>query len=540
MLNQVDRARLDISGGRTPMDRITEALLAEFSTEYGLTHLSEGKRFEHFICHLIVGDEQSETFDTADVVVGDGKDTKGGADTGIDGVAVIINGDLISEMEELEDQAERVGFLDVEFVFIQSDIGSSFDGAKIGTFGFGVLDFFRDEPQLKRNNKVAEIAEIRQAVYTKSSKFKRGNPVCKMFYVTTGKVLEDSTLDARAKTVKLDLENTGLFREVEFVRLGAEGVQRMYQRSKNSISTAFKFLSKVTIGGSISGVSQAYSGYLPWSEYKKIIISESGSLQRSLFFDNVRDWQDYNDVNSEIRATLRSGTKNRFVLMNNGITVIAKTMQLTGDNFVLEDYQIVNGCQTSHVLYDERESLDDSVLIPFRLISTKDEDVTNAIIRATNRQTAVKEDQFLALEQYGKTLELFFKSYPPAQRLYFERRSKQYDTLNIEKTRVITFANMIRAFASMFLNEPHRATRNYGALKNKVGKEIFAPDQRMEPYYIAALALYKLEFFFRNGHLGSQYKPARFHILLALRILAAGYDMPSLKPELCTEGEHHI
>ena len=79
---------------------------------------------------------------------------------------------------------------------------------------------------------------------------------------------------------------------------------------------------------------------------------------------------------------------------------------------------------------------------------------------------------------------------------------------------------MIRAFAAMFLGEPHRTTRNYGALKAKVGKEIFAKGHRMEPYYTSALTLYKLEYPFRNQRLGPKYKPARFHILLAARLLA--------------------
>jgi len=87
---------------------------------------------------------------------------------------------------------------------------------------------------------------------------------------------------------------------------------------------------------------------------------------------------------------------------------------------------------------------------------------------------------------------------------------------------------MIRAFASMFLNEPHRATKNYQALKNKVGKDIFSPEHRNEPYYVAAFTLYKTDFLFRNGHLEAKYKPAKFHVILAFRILIAGYEMPSL------------
>lgn len=523
----VDTLRLDMSGGRTVMDQITESLLNEFCSEYDLENLTEGKKFEHFSTHLIVGREQSDTFDTEDFVVGDG-DSKSGGDTGIDAIAVIVNGSLVSDLDELEEQAALAGFLDVQFIFIQSETSSNFDGAKILTFGSGVTDFFRPIPQLKRNERVQEAATIRQAIYAKTSKFKRGNPICKMFYVTTGKVVPDTTMDARISVVRDDLEATGLFRSIEFERLGKDDVQRLYQRARNSISATFDFTKRVTVLAGIDGVSQAYSGYLLWSQFKKLIVSESGNLQKSLFFDNVRDWQGNNDVNNEIRDTLRSPNKNRFVLMNNGITVIAKSMQLTGDEFTLEDYQIVNGCQTSHVLYEEREHIDDSVLIPFRLIGTKDEVVTNAIIRATNRQTQVTEEQFFALEEFGKTLELFFTSYPPAQRLYFERRSNQYGLLNLEKTRIVTFANMIRAFASMFLNEPHRATRNYQGLKNKVGKEIFASNQRMEPYYVAAFAIYKTDFLFRNGHLEPKYKPAKFHIILAFRILVGGYDMPAM------------
>jgi hypothetical protein len=52
-----------------------------------------------------------------------------------------------------------------------------------------------------------------------------------------------------------------------------------------------------------------------------------------------------------------------------------------------------------------------------------------------------------------------------------------------------------------------------------LGTAIFGPDHRLEPYYYAASALYRLEFLFRNGTLDPKYKPARFHILLAARLL---------------------
>jgi hypothetical protein len=81
----------------------------------------------------------------------------------------------------------------------------------------------------------------------------------------------------------------------------------------------------------------------------------------------------------------------------------------------------------------------------------------------------------------------------------------------------------------MYLNEPHRTTRNYSALKSKVGNEIFGKAHRMEPYYAAAFALYKLEYLFRSGKLEPKYKPARFHILLATRLLGnPGANLPRM------------
>ena len=88
--------------------------------------------------------------------------------------------------------------------------------------------------------------------------------------------------------------------------------------------------------------------------------------------------------------------------MNNGVTIIAKTLRATGNRFHIEDYQIVNGCQTSHVLYDQGTTLDDSVIIPLRLIATQDDEIIASIVKATNRQTQVKEEQLLALNDVSE------------------------------------------------------------------------------------------------------------------------------------------
>jgi hypothetical protein len=278
----------------------------------------------------------------------------------------------------------------------------------------------------------------------------------------------------------------------------------------------------------LPSVAEAYLGFVPATEFLKLVTDDSGMILKSIFYDNVRDWQDYNAVNSQIQDTLVSDRKPYFVLMNNGVTIIARTLRATGNKVYIEDYQVVNGCQTSHVISDQAKSLDASVLVPLRLIGTQDEDVINAIIQATNQQTEVKREQFLAMNPLAKKLENYFSTFANGKRLYFERRSHQYDAHNIEKVRVVTIGNLIRAFASMFLTEPHAVTRSYRSIADKVGKEIFVEADRMEPYYVSAYALHKLEYAFRNYRIDSKLKPARFHLLLAIRLLSNRQPLPRM------------
>jgi hypothetical protein len=80
----------------------------------------------------------------------------------------------------------------------------------------------------------------------------------------------------------------------------------------------------------------------------------------------------------------------------------------------------------------------------------------------------------------------------------------------------------------MFLGEPHRTTRSYASLQSRVGEDIFVDGHRLEPYYVAAFTLYKLEYLFRNRKLETKYKAARFHILLAARLLATSASPPPM------------
>lgn len=502
------------------MDKITKLLLAEFSKAHQVENLPEGKRFEHFAAFITLRRHHSRTFDTTDIVIGDG------GDTGIDSIAIIVNGVLVNDIDDITELAERNGYIEANFIFVQADRGPSFESAKIGNFGSGVEDFFNETPTLVRNQKVKDAAAIAKAIFDRGNLI-RNKPTCRLYYVTTGTWTDDQNLTARRDGSVAALEASNLFGSTEFLCYGANEVHKSYNQTKLAVIREFSFTDRTEIP-EIDGVVQAYLGHISVKEFIQIISDDSGDdILGSIFDENVRDWQDYNQVNKEIRATLQSGTHARFVLMNNGVTIITRKLTQLGSKFTIEDFQIVNGCQTSHVIFDQRASDLNSVSIPLRLISTQDEDLIESITRATNRQTELKPEQLYALTDFAKKLELYFRAIDEPYQLYYERRDCQYDRFpNIEKTRIVTPQSLVRAFGAMFLDEPTRVTRNYKSIRDMVGERIFKEGDRLEPYYTAAFAAYRLEFLFRNQRIESEYKAARYHILMTLRYLINPANLP--------------
>lgn len=98
-----------------------------------------------------------------------------------------------------------------------------------------------------------------------------------------------------------------------------------------------------------------------------------------------------NDVNKEIEESIRA-SPGIFHLLNNGVTAVCDGFRIDSGAGVLhvEDFQIVNGCQTTRTLWRvSKNSADalDSCFVNLRLI--EGQAIQSSISRATNRQTAL-------------------------------------------------------------------------------------------------------------------------------------------------------
>ena len=272
--------------------------------------------------------------------------------------------------------------------------------------------------------------------------------------------------------------------------------------------------------------------------------AEDGSLRRSVFEDNVRDFQGSNaPVNSRIRETLRGDERERFAVLNNGITVVVRDLQVTGNAFRLRDYQVVNGAQTSNVLFENKDVLseDASVFVPTRIIQTADEDLITSIVTATNSQTVVPPEQLNARAVAERNVERYFAAMEPPRNLLYERRSKQYEsTSDVIKSRVIDRLTIVRSVAAVVLDEPHLATGYPAQLMSRLADArhqpddgpgrlvFFGPEDEPVLYFAAAAAYYRLDVLFRTARLDPKYKPARWHILTVSRHLVLPGAAPAL------------
>ncbi len=505
------------------MDRITKSLIAEMLVNQELNSQGDSKDFEKLVNYCVISNEYSKTFELSAVTVGDG------GDTGIDGIAIIVNGQLIENKEEIDDLLDRNNSLEVTYTFIQAKTSSNFNSGDLNTFIFGVKDFFTESPSLVRNEDIERFAEISDYLYAKAPHFK-DNPTIKLFYCTTGKWIGDQNLQAVINQGVIDLEQASLFEKVLFHPLGAKEIAASYRKTKEAISTTISFSNRVTLP-SINGISEAYIGLLPFEEFKKILSDEDDNLV-NVFEDNVRDFQgNNNDVNSGIEKTLNNPDSDLFSVLNNGVTIVASAISPTGDRFTIKDYQIVNGCQTSNVLFNNRNSeFINNVNVPIKIIATDDDEIKNRITLATNNQTPIKKEQLASLTGFQRSLEQYYNSYSGDSKLYYERRSKQYNSdSSVLKTRIITVPYQIKSFSAMFLNTPHTVTSFFGTIVNKLNEgkaQIFTPDHVYSPYYTSAFGYFKLETFFRRREIDSSYKKVRFHILMLFRMLNQANELP--------------
>lgn len=505
------------------MDIVTEGYLEEFVQNFSVNTKDITKQFEYFANFIVVANlYDANRFQIKDISTGKNA-------PGIDGIAIIINNRLCTSVEEVKDSIKYNNKLDVEFLFIQSKISSKFEGNDIEGFFRWTKIFFNFEPNKVYTSELNNLICIAKEVYKNSRYFSRYQPKLKLFYVCNGKWIEDVILKTIIDENIVELENKNLFESVEFIPYDVKKVQKMYLKTKLPVEASIIMENTIPLP-KIDGVKSAMFTILPFKEFVKLIVDDNDKI-KSVFEDNIRGFLGLKDntVNQDIQKTITEGRTGEFCLLNNGVTVVAEKIIGTGMDITLINYQIVNGCQTSNVLYECRNESDiDKVYVPVKIIETDNNKIQVEVTRATNNQTEVETEQLEALTEYQKELEQYYEALAKknANALYYERRANQYKKDRINPANIVNIENQIKDFASMFNEKPYIVSGYYSKLLKDLGKEIFNPQHKPIMYYTSALSYSKLMRFFNEEVIDSKLWRFRYHIIMILKYVVNKKTVP--------------
>jgi len=498
------------------VDRILKTLVESYAEDFDKDDDPKSETFESFSAYSILENQSGVDVNPQDHLLA------GSNDVGIDTAAIIINGKPVTGKEEVDNISNISPDMRIGFVFVQTTTSESISSKKLRNLGDGVKSIFEESSRFKENKDVENFRKLTNYVLKEYAIEATERPYCKLFYAYSGSYKKDKNIEGTKELILEDLNKLNLLSKISISLVDGSRLQKFYNQAKRGIEEEVHFPRNVSIPN-LSNVSEAFVGTISVSEYLSLIRNNQKEIDSRVFFDNVRSFQGMNDVNEDILDTLKNpNEQNNFPLLNNGVTIVSRSINRQGDIFKLTDYQIVNGCQTSYVINRaEKEGTDINFQVPIKIVSVEDENLVNAIIQATNNQTEVQKEELLALSDFQKKLQDFYDSFEDDKdsRLYYERRSGEFDSKQgVENTRVISIRKQIKAFASVFLGKPHIASRYYGTLVEKIGEDIFLEKHSPWPYYTSSLCLYWLEFMARNSLIDRKFNKFRFHISHAFRV----------------------
>lgn len=474
----------------------------------------------------------------------------------MDGFAILLDGQILNSKKAIED-IYRVNDNVISEIVIIKSILKGFSDEILEQYVRSIKKVFSvvlDDVDVSKKASQFQSSDLVSCLYDQCIKTSNSLPKLNIYLVADDFKNNDDKTHVEEKLNKIfnSGSDNDSFTAIIGYAFDTSQLLKAYSRTKIRDSVVVEPYKNTIPLPSIHGIKDALVAVISFSEFKKLLIGEKGNIKTSIFHDNIRAFQGRNSVSKQMSETLKSGNFDQFIAMNNGITIIVSELNHNqGGKLELVDYQIVNGCQTCHVLYDNRDlSGIDKLQLLVKIICSTDENVRNSVIMGTNSQIEVKREQLIALTGLQERIEDYYSKIRTNSKygfepLYYERRSKQYVTeTKVPQNKVITIPIEIMSFGAIFLSSPHYVSGYYSQiidnLKNK-GRGIFSDVYRVDPYYTSGLMFYKLSQLFSNNIISSKYKRLKYQILYAARLVAeiSYREMPELdSPEIEKYCEH--
>ena len=167
--------------------------------------------------------------------------------------------------------------------------------------------------------------------------------------------------------------------------------------------------------------SNGFSTYVGLTEINSFKELMRNDVNERLFAQNVRT-----DLKSKINENIRKTYEEEpdiFWLCNNGIYIVCKKVQATGNIFTLTYPSIINGSQTLHAIFKSDKNHPCKILVRIlEMDIMSDAKLLNSVVRRTNTQNTMKAVNLNSLDSF----QLGIASYLIQFHIFYERREKEW------------------------------------------------------------------------------------------------------------------
>ena len=500
---------------------ILKVKIKKFGDDFGYKTLNDNMLFERFVNNLLLNMHHPDaTIKNSSLL--EMASVGGQNDMGIDGLAIKVNGILVTSCKEIRDITDTSKQISVEFIFIQSKFKDKIDSGEYSKFADGIYDFLNAKHYEPHNDKIDEWLTLKDFIFSEEIMlFWKDAPVVNAYYVIFGEWREDVHINGKYDALKEKIDALNDYSDFSCRFLGSSNIAKISDENDNSFKIVLNVLGSLEFE-EVENVSNSQAILCKATDFVKLLHTDEGNIRRALFSDNVRDYQGNTNINEGMLDTIKNAPSS-FLLLNNGITIVCSSLVSGNRKVTITNPQIVNGCQTSSVIYHAYSTginLDD-VLILVKIIATDETKITNSIVRGTNSQNPVFSESFEITRDFHKNLEDFLiavqNETPNDEKIYYERRSKQYssDPL-VKKNRVVSLDMLAHSVISVFLHSPHDGVSHIVNLLEKYRNTIFVDSQSLYPYYCSALLCLNFERLLREEIIERKYDTYKYFLIMML------------------------
>lgn len=203
------------------MESIIKTHLEDFTTRFALVGESETVRFEKFAIYSALSSVAKSGFSPRDLWVREN-------DFGIDGVAVVIDGAVISSVEMATKALESPrSDHEVEICLFEVKGSKNVDQADVHKFGAAISTFFSGAPSAN-NPELLVARAVCDVVFSEGAKLRNGKPLLTAFFLTGDDSVQSEVVAASITDFPQRLLLRNLFDEVRVQVLGANELIRLW------------------------------------------------------------------------------------------------------------------------------------------------------------------------------------------------------------------------------------------------------------------------------------------------------------------------